>query len=185
MTGEPVGSPESARERVAPVVFKLQEIKHMDVVGLLDKEQADQLAGIAHVELKNLGSLKTADGEYNFHAARVFSSSPDQPSYVKPHYHTIGEEPYVILKSNGGEMNTGRVVDEKVVWDKPRTVSAGETIIVEEGQVHSLRNIDEESLDFVFACPQSHLTDPPAEGADRFFTASLPNGTPPQYPQTT
>lgn len=179
--GEPIGSTETARDRVLPVVSRLQTIAHSDVASLLDKEQADRKAGIAHVKLETLGSLETADGKYHFHAARVFSSEDGQEAYVNPHYHTVGEEPYVILKSRSGEMNTGRKVDGEVVWDEPRTVSEGETIIVEEGQVHSLRNTGDEPLDFVFACPDSHLTDPPAEGADRFFTAELRNGIPPHY----
>ncbi len=180
---EPIGPIESPRERVLPVVAKLQTINYDQVKPLLDaKHKADPLAGIAIAHLED-PAVVTPDGEYHFHAARVFTSSPEHPNFVKPHYHTIGEEPYVILSGSGGEMNLGRVLDGQVNWDAPKNVSEGETVIVEEGQVHSLRNTGEQPLDFVFGCPDTHLQDPPLPGADRFFTASLPNGTPPQYPQ--
>ncbi len=189
MTDEGVSPGESARERVLPVVSQLQTISYDQVKPLLDAELAakhkiDSKAGIVIVNLD--GETETPDGRYHYHGARVLTSSPEHPNFVKPHFHTIGEEPYVVLSGSGGEMNLGRVVDEKVVWDSdsPRNVSEGETVIVKEGQVHSLRNTGEEPLDFTFACPDSHLQDPPLPGADRFFTAELPNGIPPQYPKT-
>lgn len=180
---EPMGPTESARDRVLPVVARLKGISHDAVKPLLDaKHDADPAAGIAIANLE--GETETPDGKYHYHAARVFTSSPDHPNFVKPHYHLKGEEPYVILAGTGGEINLGRVSDGRVSWDAPRTVSSGEAIIVEEGQVHSLRNTGQEELDFVFACPDQHLQDPPLPGADRFFTTSLPNGIPPQYPKS-
>lgn len=182
---EPINPSETPRERVQPVIGKLREMTHDSVRPLLDaRHDADPLAGIAIAPLE--GEIETADGAYHFHAARVFTSSPEHPNYVNPHYHEIGEEPYVILDGSSGEMNTGRVVDGKVVWDEPKTVSSGETIIVEEGQVHSLRNTGEEPLDFVFGCPDNHLvdhSDTKPEG-DRYFTKDLPDGIPPHYPQS-
>jgi len=84
-------------------------------------------------------------------------------------------------------MNIGRVVDgeqgKEVRWGEPKTVAAGDTIEVQEGEVHSLRNNGETPLDFAFACPDEHLRDYSDENpsGDRYFTENLPNGIPPQY----
>lgn len=160
------------------------------------KHEADPDAGIAIARLIEADSpvppIETVDGVYYFHAARVF---PGDGNFVNPHWHEAGEEPYLILAGQDGEINLGRVVEGKTVWDEPRAVSQGQVIIVEEGQVHSLRNRGNEPYDFLFACPHSHLTDKTAENptGDRQFTAKfnhdtnkvdviVPNGIPPHYP---
>jgi len=171
--------------RIQPVIDQLKTWTHDRVSPLLDTKQIDSKAGI--IVARNMGDeTETPDGLYHYHAARVLPDDPKFPNnYVNPHFHKIGEEPYVILKGNEGEMNLGKVIDGKVVWDQPRSVREGETVLVQEGQVHSLRNTGKEPLDFVFACPESHLTDntPEDPTGDRYFTMDLPNGIPPQYPK--
>lgn len=179
---------ESPRERVMPVVEAMAKIDKERVMALLDeKHDVDKDAGIiiAHLEDE---SIKTPDGIYKFHGAKVLTSSEDKPNYVKPHFHNNGEEPYLIIAGDEMEINLGRVVEgddgnKKVVWDEPRRLAAGESVIVEEGQVHSLRNTGGKPVYFLFGCPDSHLTDPPAEDADRFFTADFVDGIPSQYPK--
>ena len=169
-----------------PVIDRLKSLTHDKVKPLLDaKHDADPIAGIAIVNLTEIESVKTDKGEYHFHAARVFTSTLETPNFVNPHYHKIGEEPYNILESDGGEMNLGQVVDRRVVWDAPQAVSTGEIINVKEGQVHSLRNTGDKPLDFTFACPDNHLVDnsPEKPDGDRYLTKNLPNGIPPQYPK--
>ena len=52
--------------------------------------------------------------------------------------------------------------------------------MLREGQVHSLRNIGQEPLDFTFACPDNHLIDnsPEKPEGDRYLTKNLPSGIP-------
>lgn len=176
---------ELSASRIQPVIDQLRKLTHDQVGVLLDaKHDADPAAGIAIVNLE--GETVTPDGAYHYHGARVFTSSLEHPNYVKPHYHNVGEEPYVILKGNEGEMNLGRVIDGKVVWKRSRTVTEGEAVVVQEGEVHSLRNTGTELLDFVFACPDSHLVDHSAEkpDGDRYFTMDIPDGIPSQYPKS-
>ncbi|MEK7186477.1 MAG: hypothetical protein AAB675_03890 [Patescibacteria group bacterium] len=171
---------------ITPAAERLKAIPYSEVKPLLDaKHEADPVAGIAIANLTDIEPVETDKGIYHFHAARVFTSTPETPNFVNPHYHKIGEEPYNILRSDGGEMNLGYVKDGKVEWDAPRTVVAGEIINVKEGQVHSLRNIGQEPLDFTFACPDNHLIDnsPEKPEGDRYLTKNLPSGIPPQYPK--
>lgn len=166
------------------VVGQLKSVDPQALKSALDeKHQADPIAGIAIVSLE--GSIATDKGEYHLHGARVFTSSPEHPNFVNPHYHKIGVEPYVIFDGNDGEINLGRVEGGQVVWDEPKQVKSGDTIIVQEGQVHSLRNNGEADLDFVFSCPDNHLVDHSEEKpeGDRYLTRELPNGIPPQYPK--
>lgn len=157
---------------------------HDQVKPLLDaKHEADPVAGIAIVNLEG-ETVSNAEQKFHFHGARVFTSGLEHPNFVNPHYHTKGEEPYIILSGEGGEMNLGRVIDGQVVWDAPRMVKQGDEIEVQEEQVHSLRNTGEEPLDFTFACPDEHLIDnsPEHPEGDRYIVRDLPNGIPPQYP---
>lgn len=185
---EITNSSESPRDRVMPVVEVMSRMDQVKIMGLLDeKHEVDKDAGIIIVHLED-EVLKTPDGEYKFHGAKVLTSSEDKPNYVKPHFHNKGEEPYLIIAGDEMEINLGRVTEDengnkKVVWDDPRKLSAGESVIVEEGQVHSLRNTGGKPVYFIFGCPDSHLTDPPAEDADRFFTTDFEDGFPPQYPK--
>lgn len=177
------GEPNS---EIGRVVNRLNQIPQESVQALLAaKHDADPKAGIAIVNLGDIPA-ETAEGqEFHFHGARVFTSTSETPNFVNPHYHKIGEEPYRMLSSQGGEMNLGRVVDGRVEWDSPRSVKSGEVVVVQEGQVHSLRNTGTEPFDFVFACPDNHLVDHSEENpkGDRYFTKDLPNGIPPQYPK--
>lgn len=177
---------ESEISQAGPVVDRLKSLTQERIKPLLDaKHEADPVAGIAIANLTDVEPVETDKGIYHFHAARVFTSTPETPNFVNPHYHMIGEEPYNILSSDGGEMNLGYVRDGKVEWDAPRAVSTGEIINVKEGQVHSLRNTGNEALDFTFACPDNHLVDNSSEKpeGDRYLTKDLPSGIPPQYPK--
>lgn len=185
MPEAPVGLEQSG-SRIQPVIDRLRTIPHEQIKPLLDaKHEADPVAGIAIANLTDIEAVVTDKGEYHFHAARVFTSSPEAPNFVNPHYHLIGEEPYEILSGDNGEMNLGWVKDGQVVWDDPRKVVAGDGVEVQEGQVHSLRNNGNEPMDFTFACPDNHLVDNSEDKpeGDRYLTRDLPNGIPPQYPK--
>lgn len=174
------------KQDIGPVVGRLKQISAIDVRALLDqKHSADPLAGIAIVNLTDMAPEVSGGQEFHFHGARVFTSTPETPNFVNPHLHKVGEEPYRSISGTGGEMNLGRVINGAVVWEEPRTVSNEEVVVVEEGQVHSLRNTGTEPFDFLFACPDSHLVDnsPEKPEGDRYFTKDLPNGFPPQYPK--
>jgi len=56
----------------------------------------------------------------------------------------------------------------------------GETIVVEEGQVHCFVNLGKDAYDFSFACPKSHLIDNSEEKheGDRCFTNELEKNLP-------
>lgn len=167
------------------VIERLQSVLPSDVSPLLDAKlheahAVDASAGIVIIGLP--GKVETDKGVYHFHGARVLTGAGN---FVKPHYHNIGSEPYHILAGDNGEMNLGRVVDGEVKWDEPKLIRAGGLVIVQEGQVHSLRNNGEVPLDFAFACPNEHLVDNGEEHpeGDRYFTADLIHGTPPWYEQ--
>jgi len=176
---------EATGSRIQAAIDRLRSISHDQVKPLLDaKHEADPVAGIAIVPLE--GAVNTPDGEYHFHGARVFTSSPEHPNFVNPHFHRFGEEPYVILAGTGGEMNLGKIEGGKVSWETPKNVKVGDTIVVEELQVHSLRNTGEEELDFIFACPDSHLKDDTGidhPNGDRYLTRQYADGIPPHYPK--
>lgn len=165
---------------------RLREIPDETVIaGLSAQQEVDPKAGIVIVHLTDIENVQTPKGEYHFHSALINTSSPETPNFVKPHVHEVGQEPYRIVQSTGGEMNMGRVMDSQVTWNPPYTVSDGDEVNVLEGDVHSLRNTGKEPLIFTFACPNSHLTDktPENPAGDRVFTMDLPNGIPPQYPK--
>lgn len=180
-----LGSHQEKKPVTSPVIDRLQSFTH-DVVGpLLDAKlqeahAVDPSAGIVIVGLP--GEIETDKGIYHFHGARVLTGADN---FVKPHYHKIGIEPYHILSGDDGEMNLGRVVDGEVKWDEPKLIRAGGLVVVQEGQVHSLRNTGKEPLDFTFACPDNHVKDngPDNPKGDRYFTSDLIHGTPPWYDQ--
>ncbi|MBI2426962.1 MAG: hypothetical protein HYV34_03870 [Candidatus Kerfeldbacteria bacterium] len=174
-------------EQEQEVMERIREITHEQVRPLLDAESGVKKdAGIIIVPLPDVQSVELEPGvTYDYYAARVLPSSADHPNFVKPHYHEHGKEPYRFLQGTGFEMNTGTVQDGRVEWAEPQVVHAGEEFVIGESQVHSLRNNSTAPVDFVFACPKSHLTTntPETPDGDRYFTKDLENGLPPQYEQ--
>lgn len=121
---------------------------------------------------------------YSVYAARVRAKKESgAQSYVTPHIHKKGSEPYRFL-SNGGEMNFGKVEGEEIKWLPPLVVSDGQEVIIEQDEVHSFRNNGTGDADFVFACPDSHLKDYDEKerpDGDRFIVKGLKNGIPSHY----
>lgn len=178
-------NPDRAQSKIQPVIDRLESIPHTLVGPMLDEKKAvDPQAGIVIVDLE--GNITSDAGyEYHFHGVRVFTSNPETPNFVAPHYHLKGEEPYHILAGDNGEMNLGRLVNGQLVWNEPRIVKAGDDIEVQESEVHSLRNNGATPLDFTFACPDNHLVNNSSDrpDGDRYLTAELPDGIPPWYPK--
>ena len=113
---------------------------------------------------------------YKFYAARVYpKGQKNSQGRVNPHFHTKGDEPYQILKGKG-RMHIGKVSEGNIiVWKSPNSKKSGDTIIVKAGAVHSFEMEGEDYVDFVFACPHSHLGEnengeKSEEANDRFFT---------------
>lgn len=187
-------SPETSQpeqSKIQPVIDRLKQLPHEEVKPRLDAklqeaQALDPKAGIAIVPLEDVPSVENEGQTYDFYAARVMPASPENPNYVNPHYHLHGQEPYFFLSGTDGEMNTGKVVDAKVVWNPSHIVQPGDEVVVQEGEVHSFRNNGTEPYDFTFACPTSHLKDNDPDNApdgDRYFTKDLPDGIPPWYPK--
>lgn len=169
---------------IQSVVNRLRKITHRQVKSLLDaKHKIDLSVGIIIVKLEHIESIASASGRlYEFYAARVLPPTEESSNYVNPHYHLRGEEPYRFL-SGEGEMNVGFVRNDEVIWEKPKAVSPNDEIKIQEGEVHSFRNIGKNPADFLFACPAHHLinyTETTPEG-DRYFTKGLKNGIPSWY----
>jgi oxalate decarboxylase/phosphoglucose isomerase-like protein (cupin superfamily) len=167
------------------VIDRLVSIPSERVIHLLDadhneKRAVDPHVGIIIVHLTDIPPV-TQDGlDFHFHGARVLTG---KGNFVKPHYHKIGVEPYHIISGDQGEMNLGSVSDGEVTWERPQLIQAGGIVVVQEGEVHSLRNNGEEPLNFTFACPDAHIqdhTDDHPHG-DRYFTTDFIHGIPPWY----
>lgn len=174
---------------VAPLVEGLKGLDPSYVKAALDHKfqeahAVDPSAGIVIAPLEGVEPMDVENQTFRFYGARIMPVSSGTPNYVNPHVHEIGKEPYFILDGSGGEMNTGRIADRRVSWDAPRPVSPGEAIVVEAGQVHSLRNTSDTVFDFAFASPDSHLIDksPEHPEGDRVFTQGMEDPLPPQYP---
>jgi mannose-6-phosphate isomerase-like protein (cupin superfamily) len=187
------GRLEVRESRIQNVVDQLNKISHDAVRNLLDAklqdaQAVDPKAGIVITPLTDIQPLRSEIGqEYSFYAARVLPANPENPNYVNPHYHLHGDEPYRFLAGTNGEMNTGRVRNNEVVWNISRTVQPNDTFEVQEGEVHSFRNLGKEPYDFTFACPPSHLEDydqQKAPDGDRYFTKNMKKGIPPWYPKS-
>lgn len=168
------------------VMERIREITHEYVKPLLDAEsEVKPDAGIIIVPLTGVQSVELEPGvTYDYYAARVLPNSSEHPNFVNPHYHEHGNEPYRFLEGTDMEMNSGKVEGGHVEWAKPQIVQGGEEFVIGEGIVHSLRNKGTEPVDFVFACPKSHITTntPETPDGDRYFTKDLENGIPPWYP---
>ena len=178
---------------IQPVVDKLTTITHEQVKPLLDAapHSVDYQAGITIVKLEdiaimNLPVLGNAAGlQYSFYAARVFPQGSNQ-NYINPHVHYHGEEAYHFLAGTNGEMSLGKIADGEVKsWTK-KEISPGDTVLIKAREVHTIRNNGAEPIDFVFACPPSHLIDKSEDKpeGDRVFTKGLEGGVPPWYPPT-
>lgn len=169
--------------RIQGVLDHLKNISHDKVTPLLDTRHAiDPSAGIVLVNVPDQGVVMSDSGyEYHFYGARVLTGVTN---FVRPHYHKHGEEPYRILAGEG-EMNIGTVQGEKVVWNQPLKVKAGDEVIVQENEVHTLRNKGHVMLDIAIACPKEHLIDHDAKHpeGDRYFTKDLTDGMPPWFPK--
>lgn len=182
-------TPESEAFKTA-LMARLRAITADKVKPLLDAEFAqrhavDSKVGIviAHLDDESVFSLEDGQ-EYKFHAARVYPPRPGEQNFVTPHLHSKGIEPYRFLTGGRAEMNIGKVRHKEVIWDQPSEVSVGEEVIVQPGEVHSLRNKGDDPYDFVFACPDSHLKDhdkTTAPDGDRFIVKDYTNGIPPWY----
>jgi oxalate decarboxylase/phosphoglucose isomerase-like protein (cupin superfamily) len=154
---------------------KLRAVPYSQVKPLLDaKQEVDPNAGIIIVPLTDIVPKVGSKWQiYRFYAARVLPYTA-----VNPHYHLVGIEPYRFL-SGHGVMNIGTIENGEVIWsaNATATVKPKKFFLVNEGRVHSFRNTGAEPVDFLFACPDSHLKDAP-EG-DRYFTKDMKNGTTP------
>ena len=173
---------------IRPVVDKLITITHEQVKPLLDAapHSVDYQAGITIVRLEDISIVNASGLEYSFYAARVFPQGSNQ-NYINPHVHYHGEEAYHFLAGSDGEMSLGRIVDGEVEsWTKGR-ISPGDTILIKARDVHTIRNNGAEPVDFVFACPPSHLIDKSEDEpeGDRVFTKGLEGGVPSWYPPMT
>lgn len=175
---------------IAPIVDDLAALDPSAVKAVLDRKLAethavDPSAGILIAPLEGAEPRDLNGQTFRFYGARILPAGTEAPNYVIPHVHQVGVEPYYIFEGTGGEMNTGRIEEGRVIWNAPRTVLPGEAIVIEEGQVHSLRNTGETDFDFAFASPDSHLVDknPEQPKGDRVFTTNLENPLPPHYPQ--
>lgn len=173
------------KEQEEKVMERIREITHDQVKSLLDaKSEVNPDAGIIIVPLSEVQPVELKQGmTYDYYAARVLPHSAEHPNYVNPHYHLHVQEPYRFLQGADMEMNTGTVNEGSVEWAEPQVVNAGEEFVIGEGRVHSLCNNGTTPVDFVFACPKSHLVDntPEAPDGDRYFTKDLENGIPPRY----
>lgn len=174
-------------EREEVVMDRIREISHEKVKPLLDAEsEVKPDAGIIIVPLTGVQSVELEPGvTYDYYAARVLPNSSEHPNFVNPHYHEHGKEPYRFLEGTDMEMNSGKVEEGRVEWAELQVVHAGEEFVIGESQVHSLRNNSTKPVDFVFACPKSHIitNTPETPDGDRYFTKTLENGLPPQYEQ--
>ncbi len=163
---------------------KLIEITYDQIKPLLDKAHTiDSVAGILIVKIPGIEVKSDKGLTYHFYAARVFAYTPTTSNFMTPHYHLHGTQPHYILSGEGCEMNLARIRDGKIVWQKPKILEVGNLVDVQEGEIHSLRNTGKTSVDFTFACPDSHLLDHSLEHpeGDRYVVTNLPNGIPSQY----
>lgn len=180
-------SAEIEKSKINPIVERMAQMSHADIAPFLDAKAAvDPQAGIIIAPLTEIDPMiGPLDQEYDFYAARVLPPSKDNPNFVNPHVHFRGSEPYAFKSGTDGEMNIGRVAEGQVVWEDPKKVGPGDTVNIQEGQVHSFRNNGEGPADFTFACPKEHLIDKNGEHpeGDRQFTKGLKNGIPPWYLQ--
>lgn len=145
----------------------------------LDQKEVDPMIGIAIAEIE-AGAIAFGGQSYHLYAARVFPRRADggQP-YVTPHFHKIGCEPYYFLDGQG-EMHMGDLDPDgrTCAWRPPIKTEIRGRLLIRENEVHSFRNTGDRPVDFLFACPKSHLIDHSAghpEG-DRHLVRESPEG---------
>lgn len=96
----------------------------------------------------------------------IYSTILKPQSQPTAHVHSRGIELYQILEGSG-EIYTGKLVGEKVVWNTPKKVAAGDVFAINPGVVHQLKNTSTSvDLLLMFVCPHSHLKE------DRVITES-------------
>ncbi len=133
----------------------------------LKNATVDPAVGIAHGEL-------AGNAAYRLHVTRL------QPgAKVKAHFHGEGGEEYLILNGEG-TLYTGKIIKDAfqehyvpsvcqfshvplsfpaiVDWNTPLLVKAGDTFSIAAGTVHQLHNTGSQTLDLIFGCPDSHLS---------------------------
>ena len=170
-----IQEPKEARPtQIQAVLNKLRTITPEVFQQRLDAkaQEIDPTVGIAIVSLPDQGSVVAEDGqEYKFYVARV-----EVGKHVNPHVHFKGEEPYRLVTGEEGVMHIGTIDGQTVNWSRSIRIRRGGEIIVRAGEVHSFENTGNTPVDFIFACPDSHLND----AQDRMMTTNLQNGFP-QY----
>ena len=134
------------------------------LAALAAKKEMDPIVGI-YVAKIEIEPIRIKDLWYEFFAAEI-------NTFVKPHFHKIGDEPYLIVRGDS-EMNTGHPdAAGLVTWRSPVRLSKDGRFIVRGTDVHSLRNVGTDPLILLFACPDAHLVDAPK--GDRHMIDQLP-----------
>lgn len=93
-----------------------------------------------------------------------FGTRMDAGTKVSCHLHTLGDEWYSILDGDG-EIYLADLVGGVLVNKRHFPVTKGDTFCITQNTAHQLRAISQ--LDFIFLCPDSHLS------KDRFVQPDL------------
>ncbi len=165
------------------VISAMRAISPVVVTAALDAVQSrDPEAGILIAKLEET-PVSAGKQLYHFYVARVLGIDEGQ-HYVTPHLHLIGDEAYRFIEGRG-EMYIGMLINgDDVTWLKPIKTSEDAEYVIREGEAHCLRNLGNEPLDFIFACPESHLKDASPQGGDRYIVKDYKNGVPPHFPES-
>ena len=162
--------PETGVTQIQSVLDKLRTITPEVFQERLGAEPIDDEVGFSHIPLPEFGSVIAGDGqEYKFHVARIIPGR-----HVNPHVHFVGNEPYRIVAGEEGVMHIGTISEQTINWRPAEAKKMGDEIIVHDGEVHSFENTGGTTVDFTFACPDSHLD----STMDRQMTTNLQNSLP-------
>ncbi|WP_145523023.1 cupin domain-containing protein [Yersinia rohdei] len=104
---------------------------------------ADNVVGISFTEMFNKGGL------------RAYGTKVEQGNRVGCHYHTEGEEWYIII-SGEGAIWTADVIAGMLKNKRVDKFTKGTVFCIYPNTAHQL--IASTDVEFVFLCPQSHLT---------------------------
>ena len=114
----------------------------------LNSATTDPSVGIRHAAL-------SGDEHWRIHVAAI-------PQQVGCHFHKQGDETYEVVQGRG-TLHFGEAVQaedgDRVIWETPVAVKAGDCFVVPEGYAHQLQRQGDEDLTILFACPDSHLDD--------------------------